>query len=71
MDNEQKTIEETVSITKDDIQLIADKTGYSPATVQGVLRGYIPRLQRHQPIFDLYNKMKAMRDECENNIKNL
>lgn len=71
MDNEQKTIEETVNLTKNDIKLIADKTGYSTATVQGVLRGYIPRLQRHQHIFDLYNKMKAMRDECENNIKNL
>ena len=63
---------ETVSLSSKEIEVIAEKSGYSPATVAGVLRGYIPRLQRHQKLFELYHKMKHLRElHNENYLKDL
>ena len=63
---------EAVSLSTAEINVIADKSGYSPATVAGVLRGYIPRLQRHQKLFELYHKMKHLRElHHENYLKDL
>lgn len=63
---------ETVSLSSKEIEVIAEKSGYSPATVAGVLRGYIPRLQRHQKLFELYHKMKHLRElHHENYLKDL
>lgn len=63
---------ETVSLSSKEIEVIAEKSGYSPATVAGVLRGYIPRLQRHQKLFELYHKMKHLRElHYENYLKDL
>jgi hypothetical protein len=67
-----ESAEDKVSITNEEIEFIAEKIGYSTATVQGVLRGYIPRIPRHQPIFDLYEKVKYLRElHLENYKKDL
>jgi hypothetical protein len=63
---------ETVSLSSKEIEVIAEKSGYSPATVAGVLRGYIPRLKRHQKLFELYHKMNHLRElHHENYLKDL
>ncbi len=67
-----ESTEDKVSITNEEIEFIAGKTSYSVYTVQGVLRGYIPRIPRHQPIFDLYEKVKYLRKlHLENYKKDL
>lgn len=64
--------EETVNLSTEEIEVIAAKTGYSTSTVSGVLRGYIPRIQRHQPIFEFYSKVKHLRElHRENYLKDI
>lgn len=61
-----------VYVTREEIKAIANKTGYSETTVNGVLRGYIQRLQRHQVLFDVYEKVKYLRElHHENYLKDL
>lgn len=58
-----------LSVSREDAEFIAGKTGYSVFTVEGVLRGKIHRIPRHQKIFDIYNRMQHLRKLHGENLK--
>lgn len=58
-----------LSVSREDAEFIAGKTGYSVFTVEGVLRGKIHRIPRHQKIFDIYNRVQHLRKLHGENLK--
>ena len=63
---------EEITLNKDEIEAIASKAKYSPSAVNAILRGYVTRIPRHEIIFDLYKKVKHLRElHHENYMKDL
>lgn len=61
-----------IHLTADEKRIIAEKSGYSPYTVDQVLRGYVAPNQRHRIIFDLYDRIAYLRNlHRENYMKDL
>lgn len=61
-----------IHLTADEKRIIAEKSGYSPYTVDQVLRGYVAPNRRHKIIFDMYDKIADLRDfHRENYMKDL
>lgn len=64
--------EREIHLTAYETQVIAEKSGYSPSTVDQVLRGRLQHNQRHRVIFDLYDKLDYLRSlHRENYLKDL
>lgn len=68
----EQTKEKEIHLTAHEKEIIAKKTGYSPATVDQVLRGRVAPNQRHKAIFDLYDRIDYLRSlHRENYMKDL
>ena len=68
----QEFKEKEVHLTNDVIEKIAEKTKYSPSTVEQVLRGRVPVTERNRIIFDLYERIDNLRSlHRENYLKDL
>lgn len=51
------TIKVDIPLTMEEKLVLSDKTGYSPASIDRIIRGYSPVLPRHKRLVELYNKM--------------
>ena len=60
-----------ITIQNEIVEAIASKSGYSESAVQNILRGYVPRIPRHDLVFSLYEKAKQIRERYIDELKNL
>ena len=60
-----------ITIQNEIVEAIALKSGYSLSQVQNILRGYVPRITRHDKLFELYEKAKQIREKYLEELKNL
>ena len=60
-----------ITIQNEIVEAVALKSGYSISAVQNILRGYVPRIPRHDLIFSLYEKAKQIRERYLEELKNL
>lgn len=61
-----------ILITNEEAEAIAAKVGYSTSAVKSIIRGHVTRIQRHDQIFDIYEKVKHLRElHHENYMKDL
>lgn len=55
------TIKVDIPLTMEEKLVLSDKTGYSPASIDRIIRGYSPVLPRHQRLVELYKKMMHLK----------
>lgn len=62
---------EEITISNEIVEAVALKSKYSFSAVNNILRGYVPRIPRHDIIFELYEKAKSVREKYLEELKNL
>ena len=61
--------EREIFLTKEEKELISEKTGYSTFTIDQLLRGRRPANKRNAKIFELHNKLVFLRKMHEENYQ--
>ena len=59
--SKRETIKVDIPLTSEEKLILAEKTGYSPASIDRIIRGYSPVLPRHQKLVELYKKMMHLK----------
>ena len=63
---------EEITISREELEAISSKSKYSVSAVNAILRGYVPKIPRHDIVFELYKKVKHLRElHNENYTKDL
>lgn len=66
---------EEITISKEELEAISKKSDYSVSAVNAILRGYVPRIPRHDKVFELYEKIRHLRElhheNYEKDLENL
>ena len=67
-----KFINEDYPLTQEDKEFLSAKTGYSSFSIDQILRGNVPHIERHNTLISLYQKMVQLKKlHRENYLKDL
>lgn len=73
--SDSDTIKVDIPLTMEEKLVLAEKTGYSHASIDRIIRGYSPTLPRHKKLVELYKKMMYLKqlhhEDYITDIKNL
>lgn len=67
--SKRENIKVDMPLTSEEKLILAEKTGYSPASIDRIIRGYSPVLPRHKKLVELYNKIIYLKKMHEENYR--